>query len=320
MLYPLASLEDRGVNGGVLLADGRAFLIGPLAQQVLVWDPQADRILVRRRLSAAPWRVVVAPDGVTVYVVVGLQVAQMDERAEVLRTIELAEPSSRLALTGDGSRMVVGGGVATRVHLIDARTGDDVAAFGPVPGGVNEVAISADGATVAAACGRADLVKQVLNDTTVRVWDVASGRLRLEQSLPGKGNALAFSADGKRAVVGDDTGRVVVLDLERDVADGQFEGRSWTAFDATAPAHLNAIAGLRFLRDDTRLLSWSGSGRKHTGGRTGNSFALWDAASREELHRISRAEEVKAISLTADAATALVVGPGLAQVWRLPTD
>lgn len=247
------------------------------------------RRLAVARSTGDPWTI----DLVTVY--------DLATR-EVVREIRAPrDPHSfkvPLALSPDGRLLAsVGPGHEVQVHEVDA-TGPP-AVLGRHLASVSALAFSPDGASLASSSNSGDL--------TIRVWDVAAGRERL--SLHGHTERIwdvAFSPDGQTiASTGDDmtvrlwearngrerlVARVDVVGSCLSLAfhpDGRMlavcgvymaiERLSGREALQRLEAHQDAVVGLTFTPDSTRLLS-----RSHD-----QTLRLWDLATRAPVRQWS---------------------------------
>jgi hypothetical protein len=114
-----------------------------------------------------------------------------------------------VALTPDGTRAFVGGWTgqawdrAFAIYLFDVRTQRMLARLTGLPAPVQHIAVSPDGARVAAALG---------GRAGVRVWDARTGRpLFAAENFGGPARMVAFGAEGRLAATAGD-GRVRVWD------------------------------------------------------------------------------------------------------------
>jgi WD domain, G-beta repeat len=201
----------RGHRGAVLslafAADGRRLVTGGADGNVRLWDADSGRGLLRYPCH----------------------------RGAV----------SGLAFDADGRRIVSGGGQTLRYW--DSATGRPLRCVGPLPGSVLALAQTADGRTLVTAEGREVSVRDAatgeplrrmqndgarvtclalspdgetaagatLDDEAVRVWEVASGKLRRKVSRRGGGGvwSLAFGPDGQTLAAGDQAPTIRLWDV-----------------------------------------------------------------------------------------------------------
>lgn len=102
--------------------------------------------------------------------------------------------SGNIAYSPDGSQLVVASGCG--IWLYDTRIGIEVDLLTGHTGVVSSVSFSPDGNTLAS-CAR--------SDSTVRLWDTATGQLKdtLEGWAYGEGDFVLFSPDGRTLAHGD---------------------------------------------------------------------------------------------------------------------
>ena len=156
------------------------------------------------------------------------------------------------------------------------------------------VTFSPDGKTLAAAYQFYD----------VRVWDVATGKVRFTLSQGRTdfvtASAMQFSPDGKLLATGTDAGRVWLW----DAATGELR----VAFNG----HTDAITSMVFSPDDRTFVTASDD----------KSVRLWDVATGQErmtLHGHTGA--VRSLAFAADGNTlATASNDGTVKLWRTATD
>ncbi|HCU36876.1 MAG TPA: hypothetical protein DGT21_15940 [Armatimonadetes bacterium] len=143
--------------------------------------------------------------------------------------------------------------------------------------------MSAEGGTVASASW----------DTTVRVWDVSSGRCRHVLRLARRPEALALTPDGRLVAVSDTEGAVAVWDA--------VTGNLLHSLQAGPPA----ITSIALTADGRFLLTL----------RADNQIRLWNVVTGEVVRRLSTPETpLGSVAMSADASTIVAVDGGL-RTW-----
>jgi WD40 repeat protein/serine/threonine protein kinase len=184
------------------------------------------------------------------------------------------------------------------VKLWDVATGQARGILTTPEGGgdvsVLGVAFSPDGKTLAAG----------LQFHSVKVWDVATGRLKLHIRQDTRGlvcvPSVLFSPDGKTLAAGTDIGTVRLWDAET----GQLR--------ASLKGHTNAIRSLAFSPDGKTLAS----------GSDDTTAKLWDVATGQERltlkgHKAARGS----VAFAPDGNTlATASADGTVKLWRAATD
>jgi WD40 repeat protein len=153
-------------------------------------------------------------------------------------------------------------------------------------GGVVDLNLSADGRTIVT----------ILEDGSVRVWDLGDGAERFKLSLAGaRAQSVQVGPKGKRAYVGSSAGQVHIFDLSNGRPLGVLGERG------------GALTSIAQSIDGKFLV---------TGAKTG-SVQIWDLSSGERVRSVSaEVGEVTAVA-TAGNGRLLAAGgkDGLAQVW-----
>jgi RNA polymerase sigma factor (sigma-70 family) len=151
------------------------------------------------------------------------------------------------------------------------------------------VAISPDGKTLA-----------VGHDKLIRFWDMASGRelRQLKAPLP-EVQGLAFSPDGKTLASGHGSEKVILWDL------------------ATA----KSVAQLSAKHRRLMLLAFTPDGKTLvTGDTLDPTVRLFDLATRQERHRLSRPDFIRALALSPDGSLLALAGRGgTPSLWEVST-
>jgi WD40 repeat protein len=197
-------------------------------------------------------------------------------------------------------------------------------------GMARSVAVTADGATAVSGG----------DDSTVRVWDLATGRQRAE--LTGHADrvlTVAVTADGATAVSGGDDGTVRVWDLATGHLRAELTGHAgWVGSVAVTADGTTAISGgggtvqvwdlaTGHLRAElTGHAGWvelavTADGTRAVSGGAGGKVRVWDLATghlRAEL--TGHVGPDRSVAVTADGATAVSGdADGTVRVWDLAT-
>jgi WD40 repeat protein len=220
---------------------------------------------------------VVSPDGKLLAVATGGQVALWDLDAQRPLAVLTNGLTAPLAFTADGSLLALGshgGGGPPGVVLWDVKAGRAVKAM-TNNAGVRSLAISPDGRLLATFDNRG----------SIQVVEWSSDRMltNFAVSLPRYSTAgvVAFSPDGTRLAIGEDYGRVRLLDLP---------SRSLLRL----PGELGvAVMALAFSPTGDRLAAGYGYGN--------GAIRLWDPATREIRGELTNhADDVIALAFTPD--------------------
>jgi RNA polymerase sigma factor (sigma-70 family) len=170
----------------------------------------------------------------------------------------------RLAFTPDGKTLVASCGDST-LRLWDMATGKQRQGPEGHEGGVDAVALSPDGKTLASCSGE---------DHTARLWDAATGRPLHVLRHPASVRRVLFSPDGKRILSGGGDGAVRVW----DAATGKVV-RTIRLSDADQGEGPEQVLDLALTADGKRVISLSlGQGGLKVAGQ-GYRLTTWDIAT-----------------------------------------
>jgi WD40 repeat protein len=196
--------------------DGKLIASGGRDGRVVLWDAHTGIEVGIPIVSFSPVSsVAFSPDGKTLAAGLGADgsVILWDLAARKVRRTLTGHPAPAISLaySSDGRRLVVGGGGGAEVTnpgvvtIWDPETGKNLRTLRGHTAVVWGVAISPDGTRVAS-CGY---------DSTVRIWDVASGSEVRQLAHPAQVFSVDFSPDGKWLASADWKTGVRVWDAER---------------------------------------------------------------------------------------------------------
>jgi WD40 repeat protein len=208
----------------------------------------------------------------------GKELAALPGHQALVRCLAFS-PDGRLLATGGRDKKVLLWDVGNRRLLRTLAEYDDE---------IRAIAFSPDGRRLAASGED--------QDRTVRLWEVATGRLEHTFSEPHAAYSLAFSPDGGSLALGGKDGRVQLWDLATDrkrtlLADNQGEART-VAF---AP--------------DGRILASAGADKL---------IRLWDPVTGHQLLTLSRHQApINAIAFSSDSRMLASAGlDGAVRLWK----
>ena len=219
------------------------------------------------------------------------------------------------------------GGGGTKPEATTNESGEPVRRLKGHTGPVHNVRFTADGRRLVSTSGWPQ------GDRTVRVWNLETGQELKRLALPGEIHSLDLTPDGRRALVGLNSGHVLYLDLET----GQViythkvhkQAVGWVGFapdgERVFSTSDDGLARLWNLADGNGVTQFRVLGKQARGGvvlpagrlLTGDSeggLQIWNVVTGEEVKRISMGGPwmIDALSLTADSRRVLVSGvPGV---------
>ena len=253
--------HGRSVGGLAFSPDGRTLVSGGDDGKLNVWDVASGQLVKSLEPLRERWRAVAfSPDGTT------LAAAGYDHGLVLwdprIWTIRHKVPEQNrlgaqaLAFAPDGRHLALSMGFAAR--LIDVATSKEVWCSPKQPVGMNAIAVSPDGATLAT------------SGLMIKLWDVATGQEKTPR-LAGHGagiESVAFSPDGTTLATGSSDRTVKLWDLanrrERMTLEGQTNYVQSVAFspDGKSLASIGHSSELVLweLPSGKRLRTWKGEG------------------------------------------------------------
>jgi WD40 repeat protein/beta-lactamase regulating signal transducer with metallopeptidase domain len=210
--------HGRSAGGLAFSPDGRTLVSGGEDGKITVWEVATGRLVKSLEPLRVAWEAVAfSPDGATL-AAAGQQhgLVLWDATSWTIRH-QVSERNDvgaeALAFAPDGHHLALSMGFAAR--MIDVATGKEVWSLPEQPIGMNAIAVSPDGATIAT------------TGLTIKLWDVANRREKTPV-LTGHGGAIesvAFSPDGTTLATGSADRMVKLWDLvtrrERLTLEGQ---------------------------------------------------------------------------------------------------
>ena len=187
---------DGGVTAVALSADGATLASGSTSGQIQLLDLDRDRVIATLSGHAHPIRSLAFSPGGAVLASGASDGIRLWDVATQTRTATLPMDVTSLAFSPDGETLASAS--EDGVRLWDVETQAEIAShshggdrWGPE---VNTVAFSPDGTLVASGG----------DDTTVRLWDVATGNVAVLEGHDRPVRSVAFSADGNQLASGAD--------------------------------------------------------------------------------------------------------------------
>ena len=202
----------------------------------------------------------------------------------------IPQPMPELAISSDGSKLVVAGGDFGKNHELkvwDLKAGKDRQISPDIGGAISELALSADGQTAALAIRSPS--KFVFLD--LQLWDLGTGKktFSLKGDLKGA-KYLTFSSDGKRLAAAF-RNQVVCWDTA--------SGKEVLAITA----QMDSVRALAFTPDGSRLIT----GESSEMGR-GSCINFWDLATGRLIVTIDQSASSVVTNLTLSHSGAHLVG------------
>ena len=200
----VVQLEQRGPVGAVAFSpDGNVVAIATDAGNVRLWRLMSDFSLAGPQHGAPVYRAVFSPDGEWIVSVGEDSTARLGRVNDGGQRFVLPHGDwvEDVAFSPDGSWFVTVSD-DNRVYAWDTATGQE-RWRARQDGFVQHISISPDGSWVATTG----------YDRTVRIWNAASGSEMMRIPLESVGTALTFSLDGRRLIVGIETGGISVWDV-----------------------------------------------------------------------------------------------------------
>lgn len=271
--------------------DGTKVLTGSRDRTTKLWDTATGEEL---RTFAEPgdfvWSVAFSPDGSKILVGAGNWAAKLWDAAtggEIGASQVGAEHASAAVFSRDGAWVLTGGGfprtkkltwrgwvdisesIVETAKLWDAATGGEIRTFTGPTGGVSSAAFSPDGTKMVTAARsvrtntRTDDGWVDADDTTARLWDVATGaELFTLAGHSAEVTSVAYSPDGTRVLTGSKDGTARLWDAATG-AEIYVYNPPFTRPDG----YSGWIKFVTFSPDGTKLLTVSEHG----------TVVLWDA-------------------------------------------
>jgi WD40 repeat protein len=206
---------------------------------------------------------------------------------------------SGVAFSPGGARIVSGSWDQT-IRIWDVSSGRELACLVGHDDAIRTVSFSPDGKKIASAGGTPPKWGDGVNDYSIRVWDVSSGReLTCMRGHKRVVESVAFSPMGDSVVSGswDETIRIW------NVSNGR------------------ELACLRGHKSEVRTVSFSRDGKRIVSGSDNGTASVWDAASGREILQIwVGPESVRSVSFSPDGH--LIVSGSkdtLVRVWDAKT-
>jgi RNA polymerase sigma factor (sigma-70 family) len=258
----------------VVTPDGRTAVTGAGGGKVTFWDVATGAKKSQMdNPRASVNHLAVSPDGRTLAAIGSESPRDREirrweiETGKPLPTLKLPEravlySNHGLHFTPDGSGLAVASGTDLFVQVVNGSTGDVQTPFGKTDGGLNWMAYSPDGRTVAATSGN-----------SLFLWEAATGKDRLKCSNIGYLTCFAFSPDGRFIAVGNH-GRTTLSSRGKSIAldDHKVVVRILDAFTGQEVHRFAGHTG------GVRRIAWSADGRRVISASDDSSCLVWDTS------------------------------------------
>ena len=245
------------------------YLHGVVDHSIGVW-PVGDR----------PNTLVTSPNDEHVAVAFeGVRIGIIDEKREVLRTIQMPERVNTLAFTGDGSLLVVGmsdGGIS----IVDTAN-DTLLTFAGAVASIESIAPTGS-----------DYFATGHSDGIIRIWNIDGTLLRSIDTGKGSVLSVAYDASGNLLAIGKTNGLVQIWDERNNGLQMQQE------------AHEDAVHDVVFLENE-KLVTVGGDG----------FMKVWDSHTSSLLQKI-RVDSDAILSVAAVRGLVATAGQdGIIRLW-----
>jgi WD40 repeat protein len=292
-------LTCRGHRGEVLavvlLPDDRHAITGSTDNTLRLWDLTTGS--EERRFEGHTqqvWCLALAPDGK--HVASGgrdrsVRIWDIETGSTIKLLPEFDDPVRCLSYSPDGKSLVVGC-FDGRLRSVDLASGAVRPMADRHPGGVLSVVVSADGRRALSGGG--------FHDSSVRLWDLDTGRERRRfTGHTERVSAVAF-LPGERCVSAAQDHTIRVWDVKRGVELYQIHG------------HTGAVHSLALTRDFRHLVTGSGE--------SDWTIRVWDVSTGDELRRFrGHRDAVCSLAITGDGKRIVSASSDKTlRVWNMP--